>query len=323
MKASDFLEWVGKITQLSRVQKEQTKHRLGGMVPRIKVAKWLESSFEPICPVCQSNHLYRWGYQAGLQRFCCRMCKHTFTAISGTPLARQRHKDQWLNYSAALIEGLTVRASARQCGIDKNTSFRWRHRFLTLPAAAKANHLEGVVEADETFFPVSCKGQRQLDRPPRKCGKQIHMRGTGKDQVPVLIVRDRSGATADFMLDAIDKKAIEPPLRTVLEKDVIFCSDGAAVYRSVARSLGITHRPVNLAAGVRVIAGVYHIQNVNAYHSRLKQWMKRFHGIATQYLENYLGWFRWLDQQENLSSPIVGLQAALGQENQFQLLTNT
>lgn len=202
-------------------------------------------------------------------------------------------------------------------------ALRWRHRFLTLPAAAKANYLEGIVEADETFFPVSCKGQRQLDRPPRKRGKQIHMRGTGKDQVPVLIVRDRSGATADFMLDAIDKKAIEPPLRTVLEKDVIFCSDGAAVYRSVARSLGITHRPVNLAAGVRVIAGVYHIQNVNAYHSRLKQWMKRFHGVATRYLENYLGWFRWLDQQENLSSPIVGLQAALGRENQFQLLTNT
>jgi len=91
----------------------------------------------------------------------------------------------------------------------------------------------------------------------------------------------------------------------------------------VARSLGIAHRSVNLAARVRVIAGVYHIQNVNAYHSRLKQWMKRFHGVATRYLENYLGWFRWLDQQENLSSPIVGLQAALGRENQFQLLTNT
>lgn len=56
MKASDFREWVGKITQLSRGQKEQTKHKLGGMVPRIEVAKWLESSFEPICPVCQSNH---------------------------------------------------------------------------------------------------------------------------------------------------------------------------------------------------------------------------------------------------------------------------
>ena len=112
MKASDFREWVGKITQLSRGQKEQAKHSLGGMAPRIEVAKWLESSFKPICPVYQSNHFYRWGYQAGLQRFCCRMCKHTFTAISGTPLARLRHKDQWLNYSAALIEGRTVRASA-------------------------------------------------------------------------------------------------------------------------------------------------------------------------------------------------------------------
>jgi len=85
----------------------------------------------------------------------------------------------------------------------------------------------------------------------------------------------------------------------------------------------ITHRPVNLAAGVRVIAGVYHIQNVNAYHSRLKQWMKRFHGVATRYLENYLGWFRWLDQQENLNSPVAGLQAALGRKNHFQLLMST
>jgi len=50
MKASDFREWVGKITQPGRGQKEQTKHSLGGMVPRIEVAKWLESSFEPICP---------------------------------------------------------------------------------------------------------------------------------------------------------------------------------------------------------------------------------------------------------------------------------
>jgi hypothetical protein len=70
-------------------------------------------------------------------------------------LAHLRHKEQWLNYSAALIEGLTV--SAKQCGIDKNTSFRWRHRFLTLPAATKANHLQGIIEADETFFPLPAK----------------------------------------------------------------------------------------------------------------------------------------------------------------------
>jgi hypothetical protein len=35
--------------------------------------------------------------------------------------------------------------------------------------------------------------------------------------------------------------------------------------------------------------GAFHIQNVNAYDSRLKEWIRRFHGVATKYLENYVG----------------------------------
>ena len=31
-------------------------------------------------------------------------------------------------------------------------------------------------------------------------------------------------------------------------------------------------------------------------HGRLKGWMRRFNGVATAYLENYLGWFRALDR---------------------------
>nr|MBA3756462.1 IS1595 family transposase [Nitrosomonas sp.] len=96
---------------------------------------------------------------------------------------------------------------------------------------------------------------------------------------------------------------------------------GAAVYRSVAHSLGITHRPVNLSAGIRVIAGVFHPERY--YDSRLKQWMKRLHGVATKYLENYLGWRRWLERWGEHNSPIAAIQAALGRENQFQLLMQT
>jgi hypothetical protein len=31
------------------------------------------------------------------------------------------------------------------------------------------------------------------------------------------------------------------------------------------------------------------------FHSRLKGWIFHFHGVATHYLANCLGWFRWLD----------------------------
>jgi hypothetical protein len=39
----------------------------------------------------------------------------------------------------------------------------------------------------------------------------------------------------------------------------------------------------------------FHINNVNAYHGRLKEWLRRFHGVATKNLSNYLGWRRTLE----------------------------
>lgn len=57
---------------------------------------------------------------------------------------------------------------------------------------------------------------------------------------------------------------------------------------------------------------MYHIQNVNAYDSRLKQWMQRFHGVATRYLENYLGWRRLIEHFGDSLQPGLCLQAALG-----------
>lgn len=50
-----------------------------------------------------------------------------------------------------------------------------------------------------------------------------------------------------------------------------------------------------IASGIHAL-GAWHIQNVNAYHGRLKQWLRRFNGVATAYLENYLGWFRLMER---------------------------
>jgi hypothetical protein len=40
--------------------------------------------------------------------------------------------------------------------------------------------------------------------------------------------------------------------------------------------------------------GIYHIQHINAFHSKLKEWMYGFHSVATKYLANYMYWFKWL-----------------------------
>lgn len=47
--------------------------------------------------------------------------------------------------------------------------------------------------------------------------------------------------------------------------------------------------------------GIFHIQHVNNFHSRLKTWIRRFQDVATKYLDNYLYWFRWLEIDKHLA----------------------
>lgn len=130
----------------------------------------------------------------------------------------------------------------------------------------------------------------------RKRGGHAAKRGTSAEQIPVLVSRDRAGNTADAILKADDKACVVAALKPLLPKDVILCSDGSSTLAAAAKSLGVVHRPIKLSAGIRVVAGIYHVQNVNAYDSRLKAWIRRFHGVATRYLDSYLGWFRAIDR---------------------------
>ena len=194
------------------------------------------------------------------------------------------------------------------------TSFRCG----TVPARAGAAReaLGGVVEADETFFRRSHKGSRRWRRggvPPARAAparRAAGKRGLSAEQVPALIARDRAGHTIDAVLPDLGAEAIGAALAPVVADDAVLCSDGAKAYATFAAERGIRHEPINVAAGVRVRDGAFHIQNVNAYHGRLKGWMGRFNGVATRYLPSYLGWRRTLERAPEPSASRTWLLAA-------------
>jgi transposase-like protein len=318
MGHNDFVQLLSQLASLTQVQRSQVR---GALDESPNTSATAIASVIPrpnVCPRCQapSEQLRPWGHSHGLARLRCRACGKTSNALTGTPLAHLRKREQWLRYGHALIEGMSVRQAAQGCGVDKNTAFLWRHRFLQAAATHRPAHEGGIVEADETFFLESFKGQRKLHRPARKRG------GVGPhwEHIAVLVVRDRSGQTADFRLEKIDASHIADVLRPLVDKDAILCTDGARVYQTVARTLGLTHRAINVQQGIRVIDGAFHIQNVNAYDSRLKQWMGRFHGVASKYLENYLGWRRMLERYRQNISPAACLCEALGRFPSQQLI---
>ena len=101
-----------------------------------------------------------------------------------------------------ISEGQSLAKAAERCQIDPSTAFRWRHRFAALNHD-KPKRLSGIVEADETFILESFKGRRAgLARLARRRGGKAAKRGLSAEQIPVVVARDRSGATFDAVLPA-------------------------------------------------------------------------------------------------------------------------
>jgi len=297
MREQDWKRWLERLQELSPGQRLALMVQLRAPDERQQVQEQIDRADEaPVaCPHCEGGRVVRNGQADGLQRYKCRGCSKTFNALTATPLARLRQRHKWLEQARVLDEGLTVHQAAERLQVAPSTAFRWRHRFLSLAQQAKSALLCGIAEADETFILRSAKGQRVSGRAPRRRGGHASTRGTSDDHVPVLVARDRSGGSTDFILGRASKREILASLATVLAADAVLCTDGSSSMATAAIAMGIEHHALNMSTGPRV-RGAWHIQNVNAYHSRLKGWLHRFRGVATSYLHHYLGWFRAVDR---------------------------
>ena len=237
MNARNFKEFLLELALLSRVQRGRVLEMLQPASGN-KAVEVIEAiaTARSACPHCAGTALYRHGNSHGLQRYRCRGCGKTFNALTGTPLARLRQRPRWLNYLDCVLDATSVRNAADIVGIHRNTSFLWRHRFLTGLGNAPPKHLTGIAEADETFLLESEKGARHLNRPARKRGGKAGKRGISAEQVCIVVARDRTGQTADFVTGKgpVTKRQLHRDLAPVLDRDVLLVTDGNAVYRYFA-----------------------------------------------------------------------------------------
>jgi len=311
MRTGEWREWAQRIGRLSREDRLALRAELAARDSLDAALEVIEAPGTRRCPQRTGTQVVRNGHANGLQRYRCHDCRKTFNALTGTALARLHHRNKWLNQSVALTAGQSLRQVARHLGIALSTAHRWRHRFLRLPGVERVAALHGIAEADETYFLHSCKGQKRLPRPARHRGGKASTRGLAPALVPVLVARDRSGQTANLILPSTRAADMAGALRPHLSADTVLCTDGSSALAAAARSLGVEHHAINVSAGSRV-RDAWHIQNVNAFDSRLKGWMARFKGIATRYLAHYLGWFRALDRSPRIASnPALFLTLAI------------
>ena len=265
------------------------------------------------CPHCGGDAVHRWGNAGGKPRYRCTNCRKTFNPLTGTPLAGLHYRDRWRDQAQALINGETVAKAADRCKVAYTTAFRWRHRFLSALNLDKPQHLSGIVEADETFILESFKGKRSdLPRAARKRGGKASKRGLSMEQIPVMVARDRSGATIDAVLPRLDTASIMAALGNVITRPAELCCDGGTAITAFARRARLRFHVLPAPGSPTPEAPQLHINNVNAYHGRLKEWMRRFHGVATKNLPNYLSWRRTIEALSIASTPDLWIMGAAG-----------
>jgi transposase-like protein len=335
MDAASFDTWLGGIAGLTESQRLQVLQALASRAARdiaepVSPARNAPRPDAPAdvsgiaelgqrrvaslgCPHCASHDVVGWGQASQLPRYRCKACSRTFNALTKTPLANLRMKEKWAEQTRALIDGVTTAKAAERCGVHYTTAFRWRHRFLDSLAGDKPRTLTGVVEGDETFILESFKGKRSnMPRKPRARGGKSAKRGLSAEQIPVIVARDRDGSTTDAVLPRLNRASIAAALDGVVTQANQFCCDGGSAIVAFARKAGIPTHILPAPGKPDPRAPDFHINNVNAYHGRLKEWLRRFHGVATKNLANYLGWRRALEAMGPAANPAAMILGAIG-----------
>ena len=270
------------------------------------------------CIYCEGSRVVKNGKRKdGIQRFLCRDCKKSFIPSSCSITSGTR-KDLsvWAKYLKCMSDKKTLKETAEECSISVTTAFYWRHKILdALKEVTDRVCLDGIVEADETFFNVSYKGNHKKSRQfkmPRKAhkrGNDIHRKGLSSEKVCVPCAVDVDGISfaRPVKLGKVSSECLIDMFSGNVSPSAVLCTDNEKAYRLSASKNDIRLIQTDTDKHITSVNGItYGIQRVNAYHNSLKNFITRFHGVSTKHLEHYIIWNNLIsnnrrNQKENIS----------------------
>lgn len=249
-----------------------------------------------VCPHCGGSHVRKNGHRKdGSQKYICVSCNKSFMITTNT-IYSGTHKDisVWRKFLECMADKKTLDQSAEICGITHHTAFVWRHKLLdALAETADNTILNDIVEADETFLPISYKGNAMHfeslpNELPRNRGG-LHTRGLSDELVCIPCAVDLKGNSVSRIakLGKCSKDALHKVFEGRIADNTIICSDGDSSYKAFAENNNLNL--IQIKGGKKSFKN-FNIQRINNYHSQLKKFLDIFNGVSTKYLNNYLIW---------------------------------
>ena len=155
------------------------------------------------CPHCAGREIVGWGRSQRAVAFRCKSCGRTFNALTKTPMAHLRKKEKWPAHARD--------DRGQERGQDRATVRRSSDDGLPLAASVSARacrqqaaRCAGSSKRTKPSSSNPSKAGAPTCRAARKRGGKARHPVAFPDNIPVLVARDRKGATFDAVLPQVD-----------------------------------------------------------------------------------------------------------------------
>lgn len=273
------------------------------------------------CPKCNSEDYSSNGnYNTSsekVKRYKCKNCENVFTLKQNSIISNSNLKFfDWMKLINCLYNGYSVEKTAKICGISARCVHDNRLKlFYALKLLDDEVKLEGNIVIDETYFPVSYKGNHSknpdfdLPRPPHKRGKENHRKGLSDEQICVACALDETGNSVARIAGLGEPNYYELiyAFDKCIDKENVSCiySDGAKASKCFADSKEIPikqsvmnykhNNPSYTREGLEIDRN---LQRIGSYHSRFKRFIGGFVGVSSKLLQGYANLFAFKEREK-------------------------
>lgn len=225
------------------------------------------------CPRCASHSFRKHGRCLGIQRYRCKKCGRCFKETVNTPLHWIHNKHKMINYASTLPSRQSIRKTASTIGISVSTSFSWRHKILSSFISFSIDAGDTPTGICRITVPYSYKGRRTI--PVKSAPASNALLATCVKGIPCLqLLPSKSTVVNAAKLLSI----------CLTPNTAIACKPAKLLANAVRLSDRVTVQHAILK--MKLLA------NTRTVLKELEQWMRRFRGVATKYLQQYWNWFR-------------------------------
>lgn len=235
------------------------------------------------CPYCGSADFKKDGVSHKKQRYRCKGCGKTFTAVTGTFLSGTKKSEAaWKKYVLSLTNDLTVKAGAEIEGLNKNTVYLWRRKlYACLSSYEKSVVLSGIVWFDEIYFAVSKKDTINN-------GKGKKLSGISRNLLAVEAATDSSGRCLAVVLGRgkPTEDQVYEALYSHIRKGSLLIHDQFRGHAKLVTALGGREIAVNSKDWEALPA----LQKIDSFCSLLRRVVSLHMGERRANLQLYLDW---------------------------------